>query len=40
MKIVDLKVHIRKIKLAEPFAFSQGWFFNQRLSTASIGWRC
>jgi len=40
MKIVDLKVHIRKIKLAEPFAFSQGWFFNQGLSPASIGWRC
>ena len=25
MKITDLKIHVLKSPLAEPFAFSQGW---------------
>ena len=32
MKIVDLKVHVLKSPLAEPFAFSQGWV-RQRSAT-------
>jgi D-galactarolactone cycloisomerase len=32
MKIVDLKIHVLKSSLAEPFAFSQGWV-HQRSAT-------
>jgi D-galactarolactone cycloisomerase len=32
MKITELKVHVRKCPLAEPFAFSQGWV-RQRCAT-------
>ena len=32
MKITELKVHVLKSPLAEPFAFSQGWV-RQRCAT-------
>ena len=32
MKITDLKIHVLKSPLAEPFAFSQGWV-RQRSAT-------
>ena len=32
MKIIDLKLHVLKSPLAEPFAFSQGWV-TQRSAT-------
>ena len=32
MKITDLRIHILKSPLAEPFAFSQGWV-RQRSAT-------
>jgi len=32
MKIVDIKIHVLKSPLAEPFAFSQGWV-RQRSAT-------
>ncbi len=32
MKIVDIRIHVLKSPLAEPFAFSQGWV-RQRSAT-------